>query len=221
MKRKCKLFIDVVMYFCFLYLMSYRAGRGFLLHGVFGCGLLFLFLLHHILNLRWYGSLWKGKYSLTRAAFVIIDGFLLATMLGMAASSLMLSGDIFSFSPFLSNRTARVLHTFSTAWGFMLTVFHVGLHTHAPLEKLRKKADASIFGYAYYLFFALLLLAGLYCLGQSSLWKNMLLLPKGNASFEVSVFYIQYGMITLAGCQLIYLLMRLFQRIRKIKNTEM
>ena len=59
MKGQIKIFIDVVMYLIFLYLMSYRAGRGLLLHGILGCILFALFVLHHILNVRWYGGLKK------------------------------------------------------------------------------------------------------------------------------------------------------------------
>ena len=48
MKRQGKLLVDIVMYVLFLYLMSYQAGRGLLLHGVLGCVLFGLFLFHHL-----------------------------------------------------------------------------------------------------------------------------------------------------------------------------
>ena len=37
MKRGMKICVDAAMYAIFLYLMSYRAGRGLFLHGVWGC----------------------------------------------------------------------------------------------------------------------------------------------------------------------------------------
>lgn len=86
MKRKVKIATDVVMYFIILYLMSYRAGRGLFLHGILGCFLFVLFMLHHILNGRWYSGLKKGRYRPARIFFVGIDFLLFAAMVGMAAS---------------------------------------------------------------------------------------------------------------------------------------
>lgn len=99
MKRKVKIMTDVVMYFIFLYLMSYRAGRGLFLHGILGCFLFVLFVLHHILNGRWYSGLKKGRYRPARIFFVGIDFLLFVAMAGMAVSSVMMSGDIFTFPP--------------------------------------------------------------------------------------------------------------------------
>lgn len=100
-------------------------------------------------------------------------------------------------------------------------LIHMGLHTHAPLEKLRKKAGISIFKYIYYLPFLLLLAAGILSFARSSLWKNMLLLPKGNPYFETLSFYREHLLITLAFCQGTHLVMRLLQRRRRNKaNTK-
>ena len=217
MKRKIRIFIDVVMYLIFVYLMSYRPGQGLYLHGILGCTLFALLILHHILNGRWYGGLRKGRYRPARVFFTGIDLFLFVAMVGMAVSSIMMSGDIFSFSPFITTHFARTLHIFSTAWGFILMLIHVGLHTHAPLEKLRKKAKDSIFGYVYNLIFVLVLVAGILCFARSNLWKNMLLLSRENPFFEPDNFYVQYGMITLAFCQCTHLIMRILQKGNQAK----
>ena len=199
------------MYAIFLYLMSYRAGRGLFLHGVWGCILFVLFLLHHILNLRWYGGLFKGKYSPSRIFFNGIDLLLFAAMALMAVSSVMMSGDVFSFSPFYQTQAARAIHTSSTAWGFVLMLLHVGLHTHGPLTKLQKKMSSTIFGYTYYLVFAVLLAVGIYYFVQSSLWRSMLLMDKGDPAFSSIAFYGEHLMITLAACQLVHLVMKLLR----------
>lgn len=209
MKRKLKIVIDVVMYAIFVYLMSYCAGRGLFLHGTAGCTLFALFVVHHLLNIRWYGGLKKGRYTLARIFFAAVDLLLLAAMAGMAASSVMMSGDIFRFSPFMTTNFARTLHAFSTSWGFVLMLFHVGLHTHAPLGKLGKRAGASVFGYSYYLILFLAVAAGILCFAKSSLWRNMLLLPRGNPSFEPFRFYGEYGIITLAFCLCTHFILRI------------
>lgn len=138
MKRKIKIAVDTAMYFIFLYLMSYRAGRGLLLHGVLGCVIFALFILHHFLNLNWYKSV-KRKKNFFGNFILIIDFLLLADMIILAVSSVMLSGMVFSFSPFKITGTARDLHVLSTSWGFVLSAFHFALHTHFFLKSCIKK----------------------------------------------------------------------------------
>ncbi len=211
MKRSCKLFLDIVMYGGFLYLMSYRAGRGLWLHGVLGCGMFGLFLLHHLLNLGWYRGLGKGAYPPARIFFGATDLLLLAAMAMMAVSSVLMSGDVFAFSPFLPTQFSRSMHTCSAAWGFVLTVFHMGLHTHKSLARLHQKASATIFGYVYDLFFLLLLAAGILCFVKSGLWRGMLLLSKGDTAFSPLAFYGEYGLLTIAACQLTHLTLALLR----------
>ncbi len=163
MKRKMKILIDIVMYFIFIYLMSYRAGRGLLLHGVLGCILFGLFLLHHILNLTWYRGILKGGYSFTRAALFFTDFLLLADMAVMMISSVQMSGDVFAFSPFVATQSARNLHVCGTAWGFVWMAFHLGFHTHGFFRRLYRKTKDTFFGYTYVFLFLLVWAAGIRC----------------------------------------------------------
>lgn len=64
-KMKIKMGIDFLMTVLLFLLMSYQI-TGQELHEWFGAEMLVLFLLHNILNIRWYGSLFKGKYTLLR-----------------------------------------------------------------------------------------------------------------------------------------------------------
>lgn len=116
---------------------------------------------------------------------------------------------------FVKGQPGRSLHTLSTAWGFLIMVLHLGLHMYAPLEKLRKKAENTMFEYSFYLFFAAMMFAGTYCFAKSSLWQGMFLRPKGNPAFSQPVFYAQYIMITIAACQVMYLLRKTFGGLRR------
>ena len=173
------------MFLVFVYLMGYQPGRGLLLHGILGSTLLILFFVHHVLNVKWYAGLGKGKYPPARVFFLVIDFLLLAAMIGMAVSSILLSGDIFRFSPFYGTRTARTLHTLSTAWGFLLMLLHLGLHTHTPLEKLR------------------------------SLWRSLFLLPGRSVERSLPIFYAEYAAVTVSACQLVHITMKLLQGRKK------
>lgn len=219
MKRKMKILVDIVMYFIFIYLMSYRAGRGLFLHGVLGCVLFGLFLLHHILNLAWYRGILKGGYSFQRAALVFTDFLLLADMAAMMISSVQMSGDVFAFSPFVATQSARNLHTCGTAWGFVWMAFHLGFHTHGLFRRLYRKIKDTFFGYTYVLLFLLVWAAGIRCFIVSGIWKDMILLHSGSMAFEDSLFYLQYGMITLAACQTVHLLLAAAACLKKRKKT--
>ena len=66
MKRRIKIIVDIIMFLLFLYLLSYRPGMGLMYHAVVGIAQLSLFILHHLLNLNWYGTLFKGRYGFRR-----------------------------------------------------------------------------------------------------------------------------------------------------------
>ena len=61
-KQKIKMGIDVLMTVLLLGLMACQV-TGQLFHEWFGAGMLVLFIAHNILNIRWYGNLFKGKYK--------------------------------------------------------------------------------------------------------------------------------------------------------------
>ena len=94
-KMKIKMGIDVSMTVLLLLLMAYQI-TGQKLHEWFGAGMLVLFLLHNILNIRWYGNLFKGKYTLLRVTQVIINLSVLASMLCLGFSGIVMSRHVFA-----------------------------------------------------------------------------------------------------------------------------
>ena len=56
---------DVCMTVLLLCLMAYQV-TGETLHEWFGIGMTALLIVHHILNIRWYSALFKGKYGASR-----------------------------------------------------------------------------------------------------------------------------------------------------------
>lgn len=97
-KMKIKMGIDVSMTVLLLLLMAYQI-TGQELHEWFGAGMLVLFLLHNILNIRWYGNLFKGKYTLLRVTQVIINLSVLASMLCLGFSGIVMSRHVFAELP--------------------------------------------------------------------------------------------------------------------------
>lgn len=70
-----------------------------------GVAMTVLFIVHHILNWRWWNNIWKGGCGLVRFVSVMLNLLMLADILALAVSGIMISGFVFDW---LS----------SGAWGF-------------------------------------------------------------------------------------------------------
>ena len=75
-KRHLRLSVDVLMTLILPLLMAYSLiGEAF--HEIAGTAMMVLFIVHHILNRRWYGALFKGKYTAARVFRMVLDSLLL------------------------------------------------------------------------------------------------------------------------------------------------
>lgn len=137
-KMKIKMGIDFLMTVLLFLLMSYQI-TGQELHEWFGVEMLVLFLLHNILNIRWYGSLFKGKYTLLRVMQMIINIIVLISMLCLGFSGVVMSRHVFAgFSIHRPMATARTLHLAASYWGFVLISIHLGFHWRMILGLFRR-----------------------------------------------------------------------------------
>ena len=172
MKRKIKILVDVLMFLLFLYLLSYRPGMGLMYHAVIGIAQLTLFILHHLLNLSWYRTLFRGRYRFRRILLTASDFLLLIAMGFMILSSVMISGMIFDFGIRMTGWWRRI-HVASSGWCFLLSAFHVGMHLQGMLNRLQKKLQRVL--WLYRAMQALLVVTGVYCFTMSDLWPRITL----------------------------------------------
>lgn len=140
MKRKqiFKVSIDIIMTVLFLVLMAYHI-TGNRLHEWLGILLILLFIIHHILNWKWYSSLFKGRYTIFRSIMVIVNTLLFLSMAGMAVSGILLSHEVFGFLNIRGGAFGRRLHMVSTSWGFCLMAVHIGFHMGMVIGTVKKK----------------------------------------------------------------------------------
>lgn len=127
-KMVWKIGVDIAMTAALLLLMAY-ALVGEAAHEWIGAGMLVLFVLHHILNGKWSGSLLKGKYTPFRIWQTILALLVLVSMIGSMISGIILSKYAFDFLPIRSGQSrARTVHLLCSYWGFVLMSLHLGLH---------------------------------------------------------------------------------------------
>lgn len=148
-KMIAKIGVDIVMTILLLFLMAYELV-GQAAHEWLGIGIFVLFVAHHILNRRWFGTLPKGKYTPLRIWQTVLAGLVLLSMLVSLFSGILLSRSVFSFFPLHGRRAfGRTLHMLSAYWGFVLMSLHLGLHWSMIMgiagKRIKKGKRASVF----------------------------------------------------------------------------
>ena len=129
------------MVFLLPLLMTYSL-LGEAAHEWLGMVMAALFILHHILNRKWYSGLFRGRYSTVRILGTVTDFLLLADIIALPVSGIMMSRHVFTFLDAGSGMAlARTLHLLASYWGLVLMSFHAGLHGRAVMGMLRKASN--------------------------------------------------------------------------------
>ena len=122
---------DIFMTVTLLCLMAYQV-TGELAHEWIGIGMTALVVIHQILNRRWYGALFKGKYNAYR---MVSAGITIALLMSFAVTAFCGMSMSAYAVPFLygmaSVSFARVMHLSMSHWSFVLMGVHLGLHIPA------------------------------------------------------------------------------------------
>lgn len=127
-KMNLKMGTDFLMTGLLLCLMAYQI-TGQMLHEWFGAGMLMLFIAHNLLNIRWYGNLFKGKYRGLRIIQTTVNFSVLISMVCLGYSGVVMSRHVFAALPVNGPMaTARSMHMATSYWGFVLMSFHLGMH---------------------------------------------------------------------------------------------
>ena len=138
-----KRIVDAVLTVLLLFLMAFQV-TGDVLHEWLGIGMTVTLVLHHILNRKWYQSVFKGKYTPCRIAMTAVNTLMLAAIALTALSGMSMSGHAVPFMYGLINvMTARTLHLAMSYWSFILMGIHIGLHMKAMTAKLPDKGKTA------------------------------------------------------------------------------
>lgn len=142
---KIKRTLDIIMTMLLLLLMCYPTMDS-QIHEMMGVMMIICFIIHHVLNRKWYHTLSQGHYPLLRKIILIINIFLFIDLILVFISGLTMS-EIFPFFNFIRASTARRLHMSLTYWGFILMAIHLGLHLQSMLIPIQKRIKKSRFSF--------------------------------------------------------------------------
>ena len=97
-------------------------------HQIFGISLIVIWVVHVILNRRWYGALFKGQYKPYRIMQLIINCDVLICALLLLISGLLMAWFIPSEWVGGALGFARITHLLASHWYYIFMAFHIGLH---------------------------------------------------------------------------------------------
>jgi hypothetical protein len=121
-----RLVIDLTMTILMLVAMAYQI-TGNTIHEVIGVILFLLFVVHNILNRRWYKAITKGKYNIRRVLSITVNLLFLMSMVTIIISSFPISSDLFPFIPVNNDMVWREIHVLTSYWAFILMAVHIGM----------------------------------------------------------------------------------------------
>ena len=142
-------------------------------HQVLGILLLALWFSHMVLNWRWYGSLFRGKYNFYRRMQIVVNfGITVCAILQMISGLMMawfmpveaIGGGI---------EFARTTHLVTSHWYFLLMCFHIGMH----ISMMASRIPARYLGFVR-LTLGLVSCYGIYAFIIRGLWRYILLLQQ-------------------------------------------
>ncbi len=141
-KNVARRVIDMCMTVLLLFLMAYQV-TGEVLHEWIGIGMTVLVIVHQILNRKWYGALFKGKYRPYRIVTTAVNILLLLSFALTAFCGMSMSGHAVPFLYGMAPVTfARQMHLSMSHWSFVLMGLHLGLHIPAMTAKMKLEGIA-------------------------------------------------------------------------------
>ena len=140
-----------------------------LVHEILGVGLFVLWALHIILNRRWYGAIFRGKYNPYRVMQTVINCCILICTIFLMISGIILSNHIFTFLNIQGGLGfARIAHLLASHWYYLFMSLHIGLHVGRLFQNVTAKIIPRII-------LALVCAYGIYAFIARGVWKYLIL----------------------------------------------
>ncbi len=141
--KKTRMIVNVGMTIVLLGLMSYSL-IGETTHEILGTIMTVLFIVHHILNRKWFTALNKGRYSAFRICQTILVFLMLVSLVMSAVSGIIISKHLYVFLGLSQGMSlARSVHIVCAYANFILMSLHLGLHWNSMISAMVPKDKQS------------------------------------------------------------------------------
>lgn len=168
--QRLRMTIDITMTILSIILM----GGNYLfpadiVHEILGVGLFVLWAAHIILNRRWYGAIFRGKYNPYRVMQTVINCCILICTIFLMISGIILSNHIFTFLNIQGGLGfARIAHLLASHWYYLFMSLHIGLHVGRLFQNITAKIIPRII-------LALVCAYDIYAFIARGVWKYLIL----------------------------------------------
>ncbi len=140
--KKERLILDIIMSILLVFQMLYLLiGEAY--HEWAGILLILLFLVHNILNRKWYKAIPKGKYRRKRIIHTTINTLCIISCILLFISGLSMARHALPIS-IIPMGAARIMHMLAAYWGFIAISMHIGLHMRVFVEKIGRRTTGKI-----------------------------------------------------------------------------
>ena len=175
-------------------------------HQIFGISLIVIWVVHVILNRRWYGALFKGQYKPYRIMQLIVNCDVLICALLLLISGLLMAWFIPSEWVGGALGFARTTHLLASHWYYFFMALHIGLHGAMLANQLKNH------GLIPRIICILISLYGIYAFIIRGVWKYMF----GLQQFFFLDFERGYLLFALDYISIIVLFATIIHYIRKV-----
>ena len=176
---KIRMTVDIAMTVLSIILMGgNHLFPADIVHEILGVGLFVLWAVHIVLNRRWYGAIFKGKYDPYRVMQTVINCCILICTLFLMISGIILSNHVFTFLNIQGGLGfARIAHLLASHWYYLFMSLHIGLHMGMIFRVKDPSTGSGTTRVAFILriFLALACAYGIYAFIARGVWKYLIL----------------------------------------------
>lgn len=133
-----KLALDLVMTLLIILEYAYDFTGG-IIHEAIGISLLSLFIVHAVVNRKWFTALFKGQYGIKRSVNSGVDLLVLMLALVLLGSGLLNASLLEMLLKFKWSFSTRGVHSVAGYWFLLLMAFHLGMHWTVVLSECRRR----------------------------------------------------------------------------------
>lgn len=132
-----RIFIDLLLICLFLTAMSFKIIGG-IYHEITGMIIFTVFIIHNIINIKWYKNLKTGTYNWRRKAILCINLMLIICAFLLILTGILHSKELFHLASEEDNSImgSWKIHSLAAYWTFMLISIHLGIYWSFILNKI-------------------------------------------------------------------------------------
>ncbi len=207
-----KIMIDIIMLIILVLLMGYYQFTD-KTHQMLGKVLVLIFIVHNLLNLRYYKVIFKGQYKPLRICGLIVNLLLWLLMIGNVVTGII---SVKKPGTMIVN-----FHSFFTMWTFILISIHIGLNIKNLMNWVKKRLNIKekrFINIVAHIIVLSLVLYGIFVIFRIKIYKDLFFIDNNDRYIysNLALFILDY-----ISMMLIFVSITYHFRLRLIKRPDL